>query len=280
MTDDLSPQTWGAESIITMPSFAELERQIYAQAHAVVPLPMTHAEFRRAIGIFIDFLKLPMPVKEALYFKVRPDDRGSEVGYKRYRRDEGQTDNREYFHYHRLAEKRFGEPRAQVRELDELLRSMKAIYGSALRKLEEIIRTFDGRFPGIHEKFFATDRPGNFYLRFVKYDRARPGEFLAKGHYDRGSCTLALAESAPGLRMGTNDTDLREVVHREGEALFMPGLKFSQVTSEEFAPTWHDVLQKGDDAFNEEIARWAIVLFADPADMPIVTFDEAHTPRR
>lgn len=263
-----------------MPSFPDLERQLQEQAHAAVSFPMTHAEFRQVMETFMAFLALPLEIKEPLFFKVRPEDRGSEVGYKRYRRDDGQTDNREYFHYHRLAEERFGAARSELAELDALLHAMKRVHDEAVRALAGVISAFDDRFPGIHRKFFAEDRPGNFYLRFLKYDRAKPGEFLAKGHYDRGSCTLALAESAPGLRMGVDDLHLKEVAHREGEALFFPGLTFSDVTSPEFVPTWHDVVQKDDDAYNDEIARWAIVLFADPADMPIVTYDEAHTPKR
>lgn len=263
-----------------MSDFEELDRQIKTQAYATVPFSISKAAFQQAINLFVAFLALPLEVKEKLYFKINPEDRGTEVGYRRYLRDEGQTDNREYVHYHRMSEDRFGETRAAIREWDALLIAMKRIHDEAVRSLEGVIRAFEERFPSIHEKFFSKDRPGNFYLRFLKYDRAKPGEFLAKGHYDRGCCTLALAESAPGLRMGFDDHTVKEISHREGEALFMPGLKFPYITSSEFIPTWHDVIQKGDDAYSNEIARWAIVLFADSWGMPKITYEEAHTPRR
>lgn len=255
-------------------AYAELEQELKEKCHAVVPFRVSHKEFQEAIDVFVKFLALPLETKEKIHFKIRPEDRGTEVGYRRYLRDEGQTDNREYVHYHRLAEERFAEKRRQIPELDELLRSMKRIHDEAVGTVHQIMLALDERFPGISNKI------ENHYLRFLKYDRAKPGEFLAKGHYDRGSCTLALAESAPGLRMGVDDQHLKEIVHHEGEALFMPGLKFSLITSGEFVPTWHDVVQKGDDAYSDDIARWAIVLFADAKDMPIITYDEAHTPRR
>ncbi len=78
--------------------------------------------------------------------------------------------------------------------------------------------------------------------------------------------------------MGVDDLHLREVVHRDGEALFMPGLKFHEVTSEEFVPTWHDVIQKSEDIYSENIARWAVAFFADPYEMTPMTYNEAHTP--
>jgi isopenicillin N synthase-like dioxygenase len=261
-------------------SYADVERQIQQQAYAVVPFAVSRAEFNQAIDVFVRFLALPLETKEKIYFKLRPDDRGTEVGYKRYLRNEGQTDNREYVHYHRAAEEGFREIRQEIPELDELLKTMKRVHDEALTTLQKVIGTFEDRFPGISEKFFSQTNPGDFYLRFLKYDLARPGEFLAKGHYDRGSCTLALAESAPGLRMGVDDEHLHEVTHREGEALFMPGLKFPDLTSKDFVPTWHDVIQKSEDTYSDDIARWAIVFFADPAGMENISYEEAHTPKR
>ena len=264
-----------------MISFDELKTQIKENSCVRIPFPVLRPDFNKAIDHFVHFLSLPMEKKREIFFKARQDERGAEVGYVRYLRDYGHTDNREYFHYHHLAEERFSNLRTDIPELDELLKSMKFIYGETVKSLEEILVTLDKHFPGIHRNFFTEENGrGDFYLRFLKYDYAKPGEFLAKGHYDRGGCTLALAESAPGLRMGIDDEHMKEVEHLEGEALFMPALKFSTLTSNDFPPTWHDVVQKGDDTYNGEIARWAIVFFANPVNVPEITYEEAHTPRR
>ncbi len=262
-----------------MSSYNALERQLNEQAYAVVPFSVTKAEMQRAIDVFLAFLALPLETKERAYFKIRPEGRGSEVGYKRYRRDEGQTDNREYFHYHRFAEERFAAARIEIPELDALLRVMKPIYDAAAQAFERALLSFEPNFPGIHQKFFSETQPGDFYLRFLAYDRAASGEFLAKGHYDRGCCTLALAESAPGLRIGKDNQHLAPVVHQEGQALFFPGLKFPDATSSAFVPAWHDVVQKGRDAYDDRVARWAIVFFADPAEMSAASYEDAHTSR-
>lgn len=262
-------------------SFDDIKRSIKERSHAPVPFPLRKKDFAAAIDTFVAFLQLPLEVKEKIYFRVTEEGRGSEVGYRRYRRDEGQTDNREYFHYHAYAEERFTDARAEYKELDLMMNAMRPIYAAAVETLKQVITAFDTRFPGLYDRFFNPDNVEGFYLRFLKYDRARPGEFLAKGHYDRGTCTLALTESSPGLRTGSNDQDLKEVVHKEGEALFMPALHFQTITSSDFPPTWHDVVQRGEDVYSDDIARWAIVFFADYRNASrTITYEEAHTPKR
>ena len=262
-------------------SFDELISQIQTKAHAVVPFPVSKTEFQDAMDRYVAFLALPQVEKDLVYFNIDLNDgRGCDVGYRRYRREEGKIDNREFFHYHPDAEIRFAQERGRFPELDALLVAMKQIHEAATRSMEEVIRALDERFLGLHERFFPNGKVPNFALRFLKYDMAVPGEFLAKGHYDRGGCTLALAESAPGLRMGIDDLHLREVVHDEGRALFMPALNFPEFTNGAIPATWHDVVQKGEDAYRDDIARWAIVFFADTYIKPKTTFEDRHTPKR
>ena len=256
----------------------DFQQGIRNQGYARVPFSVSQAQFQSAMEIFFEFLKLPFETKESVYFKIRPDDRGSEVGYMRYRREEGKTDNREYFHYHTHADENFGELREKNPELDRLLNVMKPIFDEASLTLRAVLTSFEEEYPGITKKFFDDEKFSNFYLRFLKYDVDEPGSFLAKGHYDRGSCTLALAESAPGLRLGFDDKTLTEVEHTSGEVIFMPGLKFHEVTSKEFAPIWHDVVQKSSDTYSHEASRWAIVFFADTLEIAPITYEEAHTP--
>ena len=106
--------------------------------------------------------------------------------------------------------------------------------------------------------------------------RKKEGDFLAKAHYDRGALTLALAESSPGLRLGENEEKLEEIVHKDRSLIFMPSLRFNKVTSKEFTPTWHDVIQKKSERVNSQVSRWAIVFFADIQSDIIPTYEEAH----
>lgn len=260
------------------PSFQEISTEIKAKQYVAVPFPLSHQELRDAIDVFIVFLALPQEIKEPIYFKVEPSNRGTEVGYKRYKRDLGNTDNREYFHYHALAEERFTDHISRIPELSQLMDVMRPIYQAAAETFREIVQRFETQFPGLQDRFFPKDSFSHFYLRFLKYDRLNPGDFLAKGHYDRGDCTLAIAESAPGLRMGLNADTVQLVKHDDGKALFMPGLKFSTLTSAEFPPTWHDVVQQDADGFRDDIARWAIVFFCDHELITDVSYEDAHTP--
>lgn len=260
-------------------TFETISKSIQSQHYVPIDFPLRKEDFEAAINVFMRFLDLPMDVKTPLYFKIDPEDRGTEVGYKRYIRDVGQTDNREYVHYHLAAETGFTKARQSIAEFDLLLQAMRSVYEIAKAELQKVLCEFDARFPGLYNEYFPRDKHEKLYLRFLKYDRAMPGDFLAKGHYDRGGCTLALAESAPGLHIGTNARDMRPVFHKEGQALFFPGIRFPELASNDFVPSWHAVIQKNEDVYSDTVARWAIVLFADPQEMSKVTYEEAHTPK-
>lgn len=260
-------------------TFEEIAKQIEEKHHVTVPFPLPHKDFEEAVSLFMKFLELPLETKQPIYFRLEQENRGSEVGYVRYLRSEGKTDNREYFHYNEFAEDGLKQYIETVPELRAFIERARVVYAETKTSIEEIIRAFEPKFPGIYEQFFPADEKPRLFLRFLKYDRGEPGEFLAKGHYDRGALALALAESAPGLRMGLNDQHLTEVVHNDKQALFMPGIRFQQITSPEFPPTWHDVVQKTDDAFNDDTARWAVVCFADQKGPNTITYEQAHTPQ-
>lgn len=255
----------------------QLRREIAEKTYATVPFGLSFDQIQSAVDDFMGFLTLPQEVKERFFFRLISEDRGTEVGYRKRRKELGDLDEKEYFHYNEYAAETFGPLAESVPELKTFLAGADMIYQEAKTQISAIISAFDLEFPGLYQKFFPTDRFPRLFLRFLSYNKVEPGEFLAKGHYDRGACTLAIAESAPGLRMGLDDRQLTPVVHKEHNALFMPGLKFSRLTSEEFPSVWHDVVQKGSDSFNPDVARWAVVFFADQFDMENVTFDEAHT---
>ena len=75
-----------------------------------------------------------------------------------------------------------------------------------------------------------------------------------------------------------NET-VKEVVHEKGYGLFFPGAYLPEFTNETFAPSWHDVVQKDQDVFQANYARWAIVLFASAWDRQVLSWDACHTPK-
>lgn len=258
-------------------SLQEIKKQLQEENFISVPFDMSRQDIEKAIAAFFDFLSLPDEIKNKLYFKIDPDNRGTEVGYRRREQRLGDLDNRQYFHYNEYADEPFLMYAEQNPVTKKFLLEARNVYDHAKETLGDILKSFDSEFPGTHDKFFPSDVFPRFFLRFLAYDPAEKGEFLAKGHYDRGGCTLAIAESAPGLRIGKNDASLHELEHREGQALFFADLDFPSFTSEEFQPAWHDVIQKTENRLNDSVARWAIVFFADPIGMRNISFEEAHT---
>lgn len=260
------------------PSFQEIKNQLQEKTFAEIPLSLKKETIDEAVKSFMDFLALPQEIKKTYLYRILPQDRGSEVGYNFRERKLGNTDDREYVHYHEDAEKGFTEARKQQPELDALLTAMKPIYRESLKVAKKVIAEFEHEFPGISNKFFPEQVPPKCYLRLVAYNRHEPGDFLAIGHYDRGSYTLALAESSPGLRIGTSPEKVTPVTHKPEQAFFFPGIRFSEVTNNTYVAGWHDVIQKASDAFSDKYTRWALVLFIDSQEMTYVTWEQAHTP--
>lgn len=101
-------------------------------------------------------------------------------------------------------------------------------------------------------------------LRFLSYEWDKTQENLAVPHYDAGSFTLAIAESCPGLRIGSNPKDLKEVTHQEGTAVFFLGGNFlNLIPSSSLKRGWHDVIMTNKENVGESHARWAVVMFID-----------------
>ncbi len=255
------------------------------QNYALVPFPLSRGDFNRGVSHFFEFLSLPDDVKNQFQSNIIESDEESFVGYikreKQKRVDEALGeyfyDQKEYFHYNRYAEEYFRDFLNRGNErITTFFESARLIYEHAEGVAKQIINDFNEEFPGLREKFTPEGAHPHFYLRFLKYYTSGKGSFLAKAHYDQGGYTLALAESAPGLRIGKNEEGLKEVEHTDRHAVFMPGLQLRFFTSDEFTPAWHDVVQKGDDMYNMETARWAVVFFVDPVEKIRTRWEDRH----
>ncbi len=258
-----------------------LERDAYVS----VAFPLSREEFVAAAETFFEFLTLPQETKNAVFFlRDQNDPQGTEVGYVRQvgAKDEeyGYKDFKEYFHYHPDAEVRFADVAAKEPKLRAFMDAAGKIFGHAEEAVQGILTELDAEFPGLKGSFVSPTLPLARALRFLKYDAAGKGKFLARAHYDRGGCTLALAESAPGLRIGKDDASLTEVVHKDGTALFMPGFHFPEMTDGRIPAAWHDVVQASEDTISEDTARWAIVYFVNAYGRRLPTSAEVHAPKK
>lgn len=267
-----------------MPETETLVGELSERAYVAVPFPLSREDFDTAANTFFEFLTLPQEAKNSVFFlRDQNDPQGTEVGYVRQvgAKDEeyGYKDFKEYFHYHPDAEARFADVAAKEPKLRAFMDAAGNIFGHAEDAVQKLLTELDTEFPGLKDSFVVPGLPPARALRFLKYDAAGKGKFLARAHYDRGGCTLALAESAPGLRIGKDDASLTEVVHRDRTALFMPGFHFPEMTGGRIPAAWHDVVQASEDTISDDTARWAIVYFANAHGRRLPTSVEVHAPR-
>ncbi len=262
-----------------MLSYSELREQILTQHFACIPFTKDPARLAPIIKAFFAFMALPEETKNKFAFRLISDDRGTEVGYWTRSRATGALDNRGYFHYNDYADERFRVEGQDCPELITFMDAVRPLFLEGQEAMKDVVRSFDTAFPGLYDSVFPTDRHPLLLLRLLAYERMEPGDFLAKGHYDRGTCTIAIAESAPGLRIGTNPEDLKLVEHQPNIALFFPGLTLKDYTAPEFVPSWHDVIQQEEHILNDQTARWAIVLFAGCWGQRNMSWQEAHDPK-
>lgn len=268
-----------------MPETEVLVRELSEKAYVALPFPLSNEELSAAAESFFKFLALPQEFKSSLFFLRDPNDKsGTEVGYVRQSgaKDEeyGYKDFKEYFHYHPDAKDRFADAVAQEPAFAAFMKTAGIIFDRAEETARAVLSQLDPAFPGIYDAFAAPDTPLERALRFLKYDATGKGKFLARAHYDRGGCTLALAESAPGLRIGKDDATLTEVVHKDGTALFMPGFHFPGLTGGQIPAAWHDVIQASEDTLSDDAARWAIVYFLNAPGRRLATSAEVHVPKQ
>ena len=262
-------------------TFDTIISDVKKQNFVKLPFDLSHKELVAAAEAFFDFLTLPDSVKNQFYFKVDPDSPRTHVGYIRRHDTMGSADNKEFFHYHAAAPERFKELAAiEEPKVKAFFTAADKVFQAGVHAMNDLLVILEDGIPGIHKRIIPEGEHPAFYLRFLKYDAKGEGEFLARGHYDSGGMTLALAESAPGLRIGKNDKDLVEVEHERNHVIFMPAFRFRDLSdNSDFTPTWHDVVQRGEDTYDTDTARWAIVLFADSSHVNRESSEEVHTPK-
>lgn len=242
-----------------------------------VPFPIEQQLLQEAIDAFFKFLQEPDVVKNFINFTIAPKHRRGDVGYKhREAKDHIYNDDKEFFHFHPAILAHHPEFLAQNPIVADFVRKANEIWDLVYTTIYHIFTLMEKKFTGIRDKIFATENV-HILLRFLKYGWQQSGKYLAKPHFDAGSCTLAIAESYAGLRIGHGPEDLQLVKQRPGHALFMLSSNYRHLfDSPELSAGWHDVIQIDETLIGKPFSRWAIVAFIEAHGVEALPRTETH----
>lgn len=254
-----------------------LARDLQEKAYITIPFPISRQQLNEAMGAFMAYLDLPDTQKHHIDFKLSKHHRRGDVGFKhRSGQDSIYDDSKDFFHYHPQIQERYSDFLDENPIVNDFMMKAKPIWDAVYQAMESILTEFEAEFPGVTSQVIG-QKDDHIILRFLKYNWQSSGKYLAKPHYDAGSFTMCLAESDPGLRIGTCPEDLKPVVHEDGQALFMLSSNFKKIIdSDEYKAGWHDVIQTNDELVGQPYARWAIVAFIEARGVEALSREETH----
>ena len=251
------------------PSSDQIYEGLKKDHYVGVPFPYDHQSLDDAMQSFLRFLALPEETKNRLQVSLSSKHRRGDLGFTYRQKLEGNTynDQKSFFHYHPKFKQTYAQEIAADPVMRDFIERADKIWHAVYEATGQVLKRLDSRYPGIYDKVLKTETP-HIILRFLRYDIRTPGKYLAKPHYDAGSMTLALAESGPGLRIGSCPDDLKAIAHHDRQAVFFLGANIAQILNPEpLKPGWHDVVQVGEKPKDNTYARWAIVAFIDGHDV-------------
>lgn len=256
----------------------QLEKQLKDQLFIPISFPISRSYIEEAIEGFMEFLKEPEEVKNQIQFRVCQSHRRGDVGFTHRDPDESiYNDSKDYFHYHDAIIDHYPELLAQNEVVRNFFEKASPIWQAAKVAGEGVIHQLSEKYPFLWERFFAGEIP-HIILRFIRYNWLESKENLAKPHFDAGSCTLAIAESAPGLRIGRDENSLKLVQNVPQEAIFFLSSNFNRLVNDDtFDPAWHDVIQLNEAHIGKPYARWALVCFFEAQGMTAISREMTHT---
>jgi hypothetical protein len=255
----------------------EFNRTLERNHFARVPHGMRQADLEAAANAFLAFLALPDGVIRQLHFSP-VHDRASADGFTD-KTGVDRKDPKQFFHWSPALMTREPCPslRAQEPAVDRFFRAASDVYRCVESALFDV---YSQCLPEYRQRIFREDRLIDGILRFLCYAPRPEHDFCARAHFDKGFSTLALADSASGLRIGCCNTHpLKPVHHEDGHALFMPAWMLFQASGGAIKPAWHDVVHRpGEQDVNRLCARWSIVFFVNDPGTPFSSWDAVHTP--
>ena len=260
-----------------LPGKEEIYKSLQEQFYTTLPFPMNPSVIQEAVQAFFKFLEEPEAVKTHIDFSIAPVHRRGDVGYQ-HRDPSGDVynDSKEFFHFHPALFVQYPEFLEKHPIVNDFVLKAKPIWDLAYQTIFTTLSTLEPDFPGLCDKIFDA-KYVHIQLRFLKYDWKSSGKYLAKPHFDAGSFSLAIAESCPGLRIGSNPENLKPVNHKPGSAIFMLSSNFQKVMdTDKLSPGWHDVIQMDETFIGKPFARWAVVAFIEADGVEALPRSETH----
>lgn len=281
-----------------------IKEQLTNQNFAEVEFGAEDRAIQAAFDAYDGLLTLPLDYRSAGDYQINDRTTGS-FGY--FRRVEGsdlngRTEAADTKHvYHLGANSRQAFESAGLRKLPLEVREFcdrsEVIYWlgvESLRKtLDDLHDELDLRTQADASKltpdFLDPTALLNVHLRLLAYETPTDGQTIARGHYDRSVFTLALAETEPGLEIGTNSDafDLIPVQHTGGIAKFFAGKGWErmpdeyQQTYDFLHPAYHRVVNgELPMQLGRPIIRRALVLFANSLQHNTDPLPEETRPER
>lgn len=258
-------------------SLNEVYKSLQERFFVQVPFPLERKVLEEVIQAFFRFLEEPDEVKSHIDFSIAPLHRRGDVGFKhREAKDHIYDDNKDFFHFHPAIFEYYQDFLEKNSVVQDFVLKAKPIWDLTYQVIGALLKTLEPDFPGIYNKVFKTKHP-HIVLRFLKYEWHNSGKYLAKPHYDAGSFTLAIAESCPGLRIGSYQDNLVTVEHKPETAIFMVASNVKKIIkTDKLLPGWHDVIQLDETKIGKSFARWAIVAFIDGHGVEALSRSETH----
>lgn len=255
----------------------QIDRELKSKYFVNVPVEFSNDQINSAIASFTKFLELPENIKNHIDFSISEKHRRGDVGYKsRKPEDDIYNDSKEFFHYHPAILEKYPEYIKENEVVKNFLDEADSIWRHVDLILKHIFSEFDKKFTGVYSSIFDTENP-HIVVRFLQYNWNESGKFLAKPHFDAGAFTFAIAESCPGLRIGSCPDDIELVKHQDSKAIFMLSSNYIKLIDDnELKPAWHDVVQMDEANIGKEFARWAIVVFIDAHGVEALPRSETH----
>lgn len=242
-----------------------------------IPLNLDDDLIPNAVEAFFAFLALDDELKQHINFTIAPKHRRGDIGYRRREASDGiYNDNKEFFHFHPAVFEKYPVFIQQHTVIQDFFSQAELLWHFAHDAIHKILQQFTVTNRSIIDKVFDCRYP-HILLRFLKYEWQQSGRYLAKPHYDAGACTLAIAESCAGLRIGSLPENLVSVEHCDDSAIFMLSSNFNKLISDEgYSAAWHDVIQLDESKIGQAYARWALVAFVDAHDVTALPREETH----
>lgn len=257
--------------------FKEIYRDLQEQFYVNIPFNIPRSDLEEAVQAFFKFLAEPDSIKTHIDFSIAPLHRRGDIGFRhRDPNEDMYNDSKDFFHYHPALFEKYPKFLAQNPIVSDFVNKAKPIWDKVYQTTHNIFALFEPKFPGICNKIFDTELV-HIQLRFLKYNWNKSEKYLAKPHFDAGSFTLAIAESGPGLRIGSGPENLKLVEHKADNAIFMVSSNFQKVmNTDTLSPAWHDVIQSDEKFIGKPFARWAIVAFIDAHGVEARPRTETH----